>query len=145
MATVLTKKGGKRYATATAKIEPEREHTVEEAVGALKAMPGAKFDESVDLSLRLGVDPKHADQMVRGAVVLPHGIGKSVRVAVFAKGEKEREAREAGADVIGAIVRAKPAAAKGTYLRTLTLSSTMSPGIKIDPVRTANLFKKQGA
>ena len=100
MATVLTKKGGKRYATATAKIEPEREHTVEEAVGALKAMPGAKFDESVDLSLRLGVDPKHADQMVRGAVVLPHGIGKSVRVAVFAKGEKEREAREAGADVI---------------------------------------------
>src|SRR5256886_6797948 len=102
MATVLTKKGGKRYATGTAKIEPEREHTVEEAVGALKAMPGAKFDESVDLSLRLGVDPKHADQMVRGAVVLPHGIGKSVRVAVFAKGEKEREAREAGADVIGA-------------------------------------------
>jgi len=102
MATVLTKKGGKRYATATAKIEPEREHTVEEAVGALKAMPGAKFDESVDLSLRLGVDPKHADQMVRGAVVLPHGIGKSIRVAVFAKGEKEREAREAGADVIGA-------------------------------------------
>src|SRR6059036_2618158 len=102
MATVLTKKGGKRYATATAKIEPEREHTVEEAVGALKAMPGARFDESVDLSLRLGVDPKHADQMVRGAVVLPHGIGKSVRVAVFAKGEKDREARDAGADVVGA-------------------------------------------
>src|SRR5262249_10315398 len=102
MATVLTKKGGKRYATATAKIEPEREHEVEEAVGALKTMPGAKFDESVDLSLRLGVDPKHADQMVRGAVVLPHGIGKSIRVAVFAKGEKEREARDAGADVIGA-------------------------------------------
>jgi large subunit ribosomal protein L1 len=101
MATVLTKKGGKRYATATAKIEPEREHTVEEAVGALKAMPGAKFDESVDLSLRLGVDPKHADQMVRGAVVLPHGIGKSIRVAVFAKGEKEREAKDAGADVVG--------------------------------------------
>src|SRR3989442_14724209 len=65
-------------------------------------MPAAKFDQSVDLSFRLGVDPKHADQMVRGAVVLPHGIGKSVRVAVFAKGEKEREAREAGADVIGA-------------------------------------------
>src|SRR5437762_9960254 len=102
MATVLTKKGGKRYATATAKIEPEREHTVEEAVGVLKAMPAAKFDQSVDLSFRLGVDPKHADQMVRGAVVLPHGIGKTVRVAVFAKGEKEREAREAGADVIGA-------------------------------------------
>src|SRR6266705_4852633 len=102
MATVLPKRGSKRYATAAGKLEPAREYTVEEAVGALKAMPGAKFDESVDLSLRLGVDPKHADQMVRGAVVLPHGIGKLVRVAVFAKGEKEREAREAGADVIGA-------------------------------------------
>src|SRR5262245_64383801 len=68
----------------------------------LGKLPRAKFDETVDLSLRLGVGPKHADQMVRGAVVLPHGIGKSVRVAVFAKGEKEREAREAGADVIGA-------------------------------------------
>src|SRR6266581_709752 len=155
MATVLTKKGGKRYATATAKIEPEREHTVEEAVGALKAMPGAKFDESVDLSFRLGVDPKHADQMVRGAVVLPHGIGKTVRVAVFAKGEKEREAREAGADVIGAeelaanglalieaIVRAKPAAAKGTYLRSLTVSTTMGPGVPVDAQAVANLFKK---
>src|SRR5207249_10844981 len=105
MATVLTKKGGKRYATATAKIEPEREHTVEESVGALKAMPGAKFDESVDLSLRLGVDPKHAAQMARGAVALPHGIGKSVRVAVFAKGEKEREGREGGADGVGADAR----------------------------------------
>ena len=68
----------------------------------VKKAPAAKFDESVDLSLRLGVDPKHADQMVRGAIVLPHGIGKTVRVAVFAKGEKEREAREAGADVVGA-------------------------------------------
>src|SRR6266700_598785 len=241
MATVT--QVSKRYDTAAKRVETERQYSVEEAVALLKEMPGAKFDESVDLSFRLGVDPKHADQMVRGAVVLPHGIGKSVRVAVFAKGEKEREAREAGADVIGAedlvekvqggfmefdtaiatpdlmgqvgrlgkvlgprglmpnpklgtvtfdvgravreakagkvefrvdkagnvhtpigkhsfgadqlaangmalieaIVRAKPAAAKGTYLRTLTLSSTMSPGIKIDPVRTANLFKKQGA
>src|SRR5205085_9414354 len=74
----------------------------EEAIGTLKGMPAAKFDESVDVSFRFGVDPKHADQMVRGAVVLPHGIGKTVRVAVFAKGEKEREAREAGADVVGA-------------------------------------------
>src|SRR5207244_13087107 len=68
----------------------------------IKSMPPTKFDQSVDLSFRLGVDPKHADQMVRGAVVLPHGIGKSVRVAVFAKGDKEREAREAGADIVGA-------------------------------------------
>jgi large subunit ribosomal protein L1 len=203
-------------------------------------MPGAKFDESVDLTFRLGVDPKHADQMVRGAVVLPHGIGKTVRVAVFAKGEKEREAREAGADVIGAedlvervqggwmdfdtaiatpdlmgqvgrlgkvlgprglmpnpklgtvtfdvsravreakagkiefrvdkagnihtpvgkrsfneqqlrdnamalieaIVRAKPSASKGTYLRSLTVSSTMSPGVPVDALAIANMFKK---
>src|SRR5881628_1321510 len=240
MATVLTKKGGKRYATAAAKVEPTREYTVEEAVDALKVMPGAKFDESVDLSFRLGVDPKHADQMVRGAVVLPHGIGKSVRVAVFAKGEKDREARDAGADVVGAedlvervqggwmefdtavatpdlmgqvgrlgkvlgprglmpnpklgtvtfdvgravreakagkvefrvdkagnvhtpigkhsfsaeqlaangmalieaIVRAKPAAAKGTYLRSLTVSTTMGPGVPVDAAAVANLFKK---
>jgi large subunit ribosomal protein L1 len=230
----------KRYDAAAAKIAPDKPYSLDEAIGVLKAMPGAKFDESVDLSFRLGVDPKHADQMVRGAVVLPHGIGKTVRVAVFAKGEKEREAREAGADTIGAedlvekvqggwmdfdtaiatpdlmgqvgrlgkvlgprglmpnpklgtvtfdisravreakagkvefrvdkagnihtpvgkrsfneqqlrdnamalieaIVRAKPAAAKGNYLRSLTVSSTMSPGVPIDAVAVANLFKK---
>ena len=240
MATVVDKKVGKRYDAGAAKREAEREYSVEEAVAVLKEMPGAKFDESVDLSLRLGVDPKHADQMVRGAVVLPHGIGKTVRVAVFAKGEKEREAREAGADVVGAedlvervqggwmefdtavatpdlmgqvgrlgkvlgprglmpnpklgtvtfdvsravreakagkiefrvdkagnihtpvgkrsfsaanlrdnamalieaIVRAKPAAAKGTYLKSLTVSSTMSPGVPVDAQAVANLFKK---
>src|ERR1051325_299649 len=92
----------KRYEAAAKRVEPERQYPIEDAVALLKEMPGAKFDESVDLSFRLGVDPKHADQMVRGAVVLPNGIGKSVRVAVFAKGEKEREAREAGADVVGA-------------------------------------------
>jgi len=209
-------------------------------VRLLKEMPNAKFDESVDISFRLGVDPKHADQMVRGAVVLPHGIGKVVRVAVFAKGEKEREAREAGADTVGAedlvekvqggwtdfdtaiatpdlmgqvgrlgkvlgprglmpnpklgtvtfdvskavreakagkvefradkagnihtpvgkksfpaesiaanamavieaIVRAKPSAAKGTYLRSVTMSTTMGPGVPVDAVALANLFKK---
>src|SRR2546429_3704300 len=98
MATVVSK----RYDGAAAKVDPAKPYSVEEAIGTLKGMPAAKFDQSVDLSFRLGVDPKHADQMVRGAVVLPHGIGKSIRVAVFAKGEKEREAREAGADVIGA-------------------------------------------
>jgi large subunit ribosomal protein L1 len=236
MATMVSK----RYDTAAGKIAPERQYSLDEAIGILKAMPGAKFDESVDLSFRLGVDPKHADQMVRGAVVLPHGIGKTVRVAVFAKGEKDREAREAGADTVGAedlvervqggwmdfdtaiatpdlmgqvgrlgkvlgprglmpnpklgtvtfdvsravreakagkiefrvdkagnvhtpvgkrsfseanlrdnamalieaIVRAKPAAAKGTYLRSLTVSSTMSPGVPVDAVAIANLFKK---
>src|SRR5437763_8921171 len=230
----------KRYDAAAAKVDASKAYTVEEAVATLKAMPPTKFDESVDLSFRLGVDPKHADQMVRGAVVLPNGIGKTVRVAVFAKGEKEREAREAGADVIGAedlvqrvqegwmefdttiatpdlmgqvgrlgkvlgprglmpnpklgtvtfdvsravreakagkvefrvdkagnihtpigkrsftaphlvanamalieaIVRAKPAAAKGTYLRSLTISTTMGPGVPIDAQAIANLFKK---
>jgi large subunit ribosomal protein L1 len=236
MATVVSK----RYDAAVAKVDPAKAYSVDEAITTLKAMPAAKFDESVDLSFRLGVDPKHADQMVRGAVVLPNGIGKSVRVAVFAKGEKEREAREAGADVVGAedlvqrvqegfmefdttvatpdlmgqvgrlgkvlgprglmpnpklgtvtfdvgravreakagkvefrvdkagnihtpigkrsftpeqlaanalalieaIVRAKPAAAKGTYLRSLTVSSTMSPGVRIDAQAVANMFKK---
>jgi large subunit ribosomal protein L1 len=238
MATVT--QVSKRYDTAAKRVEPERQYTVEEAVALLKEMPGAKFDESVDLSFRLGVDPKHADQMVRGAVVLPHGIGKTVRVAVFAKGEKEREAREAGADVIGAedlvervqggfmefdtavatpdlmgqvgrlgkvlgprglmpnpklgtvtfdvgravreakagkvefrvdkagnihtpagkrsfslehlvdnanavieaIMRAKPAAAKGIYLRSLTASTTMGPGVPVDAQRLSNQYKK---
>jgi large subunit ribosomal protein L1 len=236
MATVV----GKRYDAASKKRENEKQYLLEDAVRIIKEMPGAKFDESVDLSFRLGVDPKHADQMVRGAVVLPHGIGKTVRVAVFAKGEKEREAREAGADTVGAedlvervqggwtdfdtaiatpdlmgqvgrlgkvlgprglmpnpklgtvtfdvskavreakagkvefrvdkagnihtpvgkksfspeniqanamavieaIVRAKPSAAKGTYLRSVTMSSTMGPGVSVDPVALANLFKK---
>src|SRR5512147_1558656 len=96
-------------ATATKKLkaaetlyDEEKSYPVEDALGLVKKFPDAKFDETVDMSLRLGVDPKHADQMVRGAIVLPHGIGKAVRVAVFAKGEKEREAREAGADVVGA-------------------------------------------
>ena len=240
MAPVVTKRVSKRYDAATATLETDREYAVEEAIRLLKEMPAVKFDESVDLSFRLGVDPKHADQMVRGAVVLPHGIGKTVRVAVFAKGEKDREAREAGADVVGAedlvervqggfmdfdttiatpdlmgqvgrlgkilgprglmpnpklgtvtfdvgravreakagkvefrvdkagnvhvpagkrsfsaehltanamalieaIVRAKPASAKGTYLRSLTVSTTMGPGIPIDAQRTVNIFKK---
>jgi large subunit ribosomal protein L1 len=235
MATVVSK----RYDAGLKKIEPERQYGIEEAMALVKEMPGAKFDESVDLAFRLGVDPKHADQMVRGAVVMPHGIGKTVRVAVFAKGEKEREAREAGADVIGAedlvervqggwmefdtavatpdlmgqvgrlgkvlgprglmpnpklgtvtfdvsravreakagkvefrvdkagnihvpvgkksfspehlvanamalidaIMRAKPPAAKGTYLRSLTASTTMGPAVPVDPQRIANLYK----
>jgi large subunit ribosomal protein L1 len=235
MATTVSK----RYDSAAAKVG-QREYGVEEAITLLAEIPRAKFDESVDLSFRLGVDPKHADQMVRGAVVLPHGRGRTVRVAVFVRGEKEREAREAGADVIGAedlveriqggwmefdttiatpdlmgqvgrlgkvlgprglmpnpklgtvtfdvgravreakagkveyrvdkagnihtpvgkrsfsaeqltanalavidsIMRAKPAASKGTYLRSLTLSTTMGPGIKVDAQRISNQYKK---
>ncbi len=230
----------KREKAARALYDEEKPYPVEEAVEIVKKLPGAKFDESVDMSLRLGVDPKHADQMVRGAIVLPHGIGKAVRVAVFAKGEKEREAREAGADVVGAedlveriqggwmefdstvatpdlmgqvgklgkvlgprglmpnpklgtvtfdvgravrevkagkvefrvdkagnvhvpvgkksfageqltanamalleaIVRAKPSASKGQYLRRITVSSTMGPGVQVDVQRVANQFKK---
>ena len=92
----------KREKAASATYDREKEYPVEEALGVLNQLPKAKFDETVDLSMRLGVDPKHADQMVRGAIVLPHGIGKAVRVAVFAKGEKAKEAEAAGADVVGA-------------------------------------------
>jgi len=230
----------KREKAARAIFDEEKPYPVEEALEIVKKLPAAKFDESVDMSLRLGVGPKHADQMVRGAIVLPHGIGKTVRVAVFAKGEKEREAREAGADVVGAedlveriqggwmefdstvatpdlmgqvgklgkvlgprglmpnpklgtvtfdvgravrevkagkvefrvdkagnvhvpvgkksfgadqlaanalalleaIVRAKPSASKGQYLRSITVSSTMGPGIQVDVQRVANQFKR---
>jgi large subunit ribosomal protein L1 len=230
----------KREKAARALYEETKPYPVDEALAIVKKLPGAKFDETVDMSLRLGVDPKHADQMVRGAIVLPHGIGKTVRVAVFAKGEKEREAREAGADVVGAedlveriqggwmefdstiatpdlmgqvgrlgkvlgprglmpnpklgtvtfdvsravrevkagkvefrvdkagnihvpvgkksfaveqlvenasalleaIVRAKPSASKGQYLRSITLSSTMGPGVHVDVQRVANQFKR---
>ena len=231
----------KRFRAAEALVDRTKSYSLEEAVDIVAQSPGAKFDESVDVSLRLGVDPKHADQMVRGAIVLPHGIGKAVRVAVFAKGEKEREAREAGADVVGAedlvekiqggfmefdtavatpdlmgqvgrlgkvlgprglmpnpklgtvtfdvaravreikagkvefrvdkagnvhvpigkksfaqeslvanamtlleaIVKAKPAASKGVYLRSITLSTTMGPGIHVDAQRVTNQFSKK--
>ena len=84
---------GRRYHTAVVGRDPSARFEPKEAIARLKAVTKAKFDETVDIAVRLGVDPRHADQMVRGAVVLPHGIGKNVRVAVFAKGEKEREAR----------------------------------------------------
>ncbi|MFQ5899423.1 MAG: 50S ribosomal protein L1 [Candidatus Methylomirabilia bacterium] len=231
---------GKRYAAAVAQIDQARTYALEEAMETVQRGAPARFDETVEVAIRLGVNPKHADQMVRGAVVLPHGIGKQVRVLVFAKGEKEREAREAGADHVGAeeliekiqggwldfdvaaatpdlmgqvgrlgkllgprglmpnpkvgtvtfdvaravrelkagkvefrvdkagnvhvpvgkksfpagqlvdnamsileaLVRAKPAAAKGQYLRSITVSSTMGPGIHVDTQRVANVFKK---
>jgi large subunit ribosomal protein L1 len=225
----------KRFREAFSKVDREKAYPLQEAVELLKSFPDAKFDESVELAINLGVDPKHADQMVRGAIVLPHGVGKSVRVVVFAKGDKEKEAQEAGADHVGAddlakkiqdegwlefdraiatpdmmgvvgrlgkvlgprglmpnpklgtvtmdvgqavreqksgkveyrvdkagivhvaigkksfdaaqlvdnasalidtIIRAKPAAAKGTYLKKISLSTTMGPGIRIDPSST---------
>ena len=92
----------KRYRMAVQAIDREKLYPLAEAVELLKTLPTGKFDEGVDLAINLGVDPKHADQMVRGAVVLPHGTGKSVRILVFAKGDKETEAKEAGADFVGA-------------------------------------------
>jgi len=222
---------GKKYRTSAAKVDRAKKYTLDDACTLLPQTKVAKFDESVDIAVRLGVDPKHADQMVRGAVVLPHGTGKSQRVAVVAKGDKAAEARAAGADFVGAeelveriqkenwtdfdsmvatpdmmglvgrlgrvlgpkglmpnpkvgtvtndvakavrelkagrveyrvekagivharigkasfgaeklkenarsmvdtLLRAKPASAKGTYLKSVTLSTTMGPGIRVD-------------
>jgi len=92
----------KRFKSFNEKVDPLKSYAVEEAVDILKDGPKAKFDESVEMAFRLGVDPKHADQMVRGTVALPNGTGKSVKIAVFAVGEKAMEAKEAGADHVGA-------------------------------------------
>ncbi|MGH7567522.1 MAG: 50S ribosomal protein L1 [Gemmatimonadales bacterium] len=221
---------GKKYRAAVALLEPRQLYTPRDAVERVKATAYAKFDESVDLAVRLGVDPKHADQLVRGTVVLPHGTGQTVRVLAICQGEKAKEAEAAGADFVGveyvqkikdgwldcdvivatpdvmgqlgplgkvlgprglmpnpkagtvtmdvgravrelkagkiefrvdksgivhaaigkksfavdalednlktfmeAIVRARPAAAKGHYVRSVTVSSTMGPGVPVDP------------
>jgi large subunit ribosomal protein L1 len=226
-------KHGKRYRAAAALIEKGRQYEAAEAFDILKQFQPARFDETVEVAVRLGVDPRHADQQVRGAVVLPNGTGKKVRVLVFAKGEKAKEAEEAGAYMVGAeeiaekiqggwtdfdvavatpdmmgvvgklgrilgpkglmpnpkagtvtmdvgqavkdiqrgkveyrvdktsivhvpigklsftkeqlvenynalmdaIIRAKPAAAKGQYVRSVSLSTSMGPGIRINPLR----------
>ncbi|WP_025322801.1 50S ribosomal protein L1 [Deferrisoma camini] len=93
---------GKKYLEARSKVDRLKLYTLDEALALLPEVSWAKFDESVDLAVKLGVNPAHADQMVRGTVVLPHGTGKSVRVLVFAKGDKAKEAEEAGADHVGA-------------------------------------------
>jgi len=92
---------GKDFLKVKEQIEPGKRYTLQEAIDLSISTARAKFDETVDTAIRLGVNPAHADQMVRGSVVLPHGLGKTVRVLVFAKGEKEKEALEAGADVVG--------------------------------------------
>lgn len=91
----------KRYKQLVEKIDKTKDYGVADATALVKSLKSAKFDESVEIAMNLGVDPRHADQMVRGAVVLPHGTGKTVRVAVFAKGGKADEAKTAGADIVG--------------------------------------------
>ena len=95
-------KHGKKYRDSIAKIDRSREYPLGEAVEVLRNLPKATFDETVEFSAKLGVNPKHADQQVRGTVLLPHGTGRDVRVLVLTRGEKENEARDAGADYVGA-------------------------------------------
>jgi large subunit ribosomal protein L1 len=101
MMEVFMPKRSKRYREHLSKINKEKQYSIEEAVFLAKGSAGAKFDESVEVAVRLGGDPSHADQIVRGTVVLPHGTGKEVKVLVLAKGEKQKEAQEAGADMAG--------------------------------------------
>src|ERR1700745_2910963 len=95
------KKHGKKYRAAIEKIEAGRKYSLEDAVKTLKEIAFAKFDETVELTMWLGVDPRKADQLVRGTLVLPHGLGKSKKILVIAQGEKIKEAEEAGADFVG--------------------------------------------
>ena len=113
-------KRGKNYNNAMAHIEPLKHYTINEAVPVLKKLGTTKFDETIELSAKLGVDPRHADQQVRGTVVLPHGTGRFVRVLVIARGEKEKEAKDAGADFVGA-EEYLPSSRKGGWMSTLSL------------------------
>ena len=167
---------GKKYTAAAKNRDIALNYQPRQALEIVKKSSFAKFDETVEVAVRLGVDPRHADQVVRGTVVLPAGTGKSVRVLVIAAGDKVREAQEAGADFVGnavretkagkiefrvdkagnvhapigkvsfgvealetnftafmdQIVRAKPAASKGVYVKNVSVSSTMGPGVTID-------------
>jgi len=98
----MPRKRGKKHLEVLAQVDRNRFYPVKEAVALIKKLARANFDETVEVAMKLGVDPRHADQQVRGTVVLPHGTGRQVRVAVFARGEKAEEARQAGADIVGA-------------------------------------------
>ncbi len=233
-------KHGKAYLDARQRLDREREYTPAEAIALVKQLKHAKFDESVEVHVRTGLNVRHADEQLRGTIALPNGLGKDVNVAVFAKGDKAREAEEAGADVVGAedlaeriqngfddfdvaiatpdlmpvvgrlgrilgpagkmpnpkvgtvtmdvakaveesksgkveyrtdrnaivhlvigktefderrllenyaavideLIRAKPSAAKGRYIRSVTFSSTMGPGVKVDPSRTRDIVEE---
>jgi large subunit ribosomal protein L1 len=99
---VVVDKGGKRIRAARSKVNKENLYPLQQAIELIKSVSSTKFDESMDLVIKLGVDPKHSDQMVRGMVPMPHGTGKTMRVAVFAKAEKQEDAKKAGADLVGA-------------------------------------------
>ncbi len=239
----MTTHHGRRHKESVSKVDRERQYAPAEAVALVKSLAGAKFDESVEVHVRTGLNVRHADEQLRGTIALPHGLGKEVKVAVFAQGEKAREAQEAGADVVGGddlakkiqegfddfdvtiatpdmmaivgrlgrilgpsgkmpnpkvgtvtmdvktaveasksgkveyrtdrnaivhlvigkgsfeekmllenyaavieeLIRAKPSAAKGRYLRTITLASTMGPGVKVDPGRTRDIAEEAPA
>lgn len=232
---------GRRYGELREKVDRERTYQPPEAIALVKSLASAKFDESVEVHVRTGLNVRHADEQLRGTIALPNGLGKDVKVAVFAQGEKAKEAEQAGADVVGGeelakrieegfddfdvaiatpdlmsvvgrlgrilgpsgkmpnpkvgtvtmdvakaveesksgkveyrtdrtaivhmvigktnfderrllenyaavieeLVRAKPAAAKGRYLRTITMSSTMGPGVKVDPSRTRDIVAEE--
>ena len=234
---------GRRHREGLQKVDREHEYQPAEAVALVKGLASAKFDESVEIHVRTGLNVRHADEQLRGTIALPNGLGKDVKVAVFAQGEKAREAEEAGADVVGAqdlakriqegfddfdvaiatpdlmsvvgqlgrilgpsgkmpnpkvgtvtmdvakavgdsksgkveyrtdrtaivhmvigkasfeeqsllenyaavieeLIRAKPSAAKGRYLHTITMTSTMGPGVKIDPTRTRDIVEQAAA
>jgi large subunit ribosomal protein L1 len=237
-------KHGKTYVEALGRVDREHEYAPAEAIALVKQLKRAKFDESVEVHIRTGLNVRHADEQLRGTIALPNGLGKDVRVAVFAQGDRAREAEEAGADFVGAedlarrsqdegftdfdvaiatpdmmpvvgrlgrilgpsgkmpnprvgtvtmdvrraveeskagkieyrtdrtaivhlivgktsfdeqrllenyaaiveeLMRAKPSAAKGKYLRTITLASTMGPGIKVDPTRTRDILEETPA
>lgn len=236
-------KHGKSYVDARQRLDREREYSPAEAIALVKQLARVKFNESVEVHVRTGLNVRHADEQLRGTVALPHGLGKDVRVAVFAQGEKAREAQEAGADVVGAedlaariqggfdefdvaiatpdlmpvvgrlgrilgpagkmpnpkvgtvtndvakaveeskagkveyrtdrsaivhlvigkrdfedrrllenyaavmeeLIRAKPAAAKGRYIRSVTFASTMGPGVKVDPSRVRDIVEEPAA
>src|SRR5918911_1488340 len=153
---MTTKAHGKKYLEVAKLVDSDKLYAPQEAVSLLKKINYVKFDPTVEVHMKLGVDPRHADQMVRGVAMLPAGTGKEGKVLVFAQGEKASEAQAAGADFVGlddlmkqinegwlgfhenlaaaidAIVRAKPTGAKGQYVRSVTICSTMSPGVRLD-------------
>ena len=236
-------KHGKRYSESLTKVDREREYAPAEAIALVRSLTNAKFDESIEVHVRTGLNVRHADEQLRGTIALPNGLGKDVKIAVFAQGDKAREAEEAGADVVGAqdlakriqegfddldvaiatpdmmsvvgqlgrilgpsgkmpnpkvgtvtmdvakavqesksgkveyrtdrtaivhlvigkasfedrtllenyaavveeLIRAKPSAAKGRYLRSITVASTMGPGVKVDTSRTREILEEAPA